>query len=76
MNETISQINNIIVPGSYQTMPDTLAERTISEDRRFNARTSSKYTVENKKIVFERYDRHGKLISRVPWSAHPIDEKA
>ena len=76
MNGTISQINNIIVPGSYQMMPDTSVVRTISEDRRFNARTSSKYTVENNKIVFERYDRHGKLISRVPWSAHPINEKA
>jgi hypothetical protein len=45
MNGTISQINNIIMLCSYKTIPDTPAERTISEDRRFNERTSSKYTV-------------------------------
>jgi hypothetical protein len=75
MNGTTSQINNIIMPGSYQTIPDTQAQRPVSDTKRYNVRTSSKYIVENNKIVFERYDRHGKLISRVPWSAHPINEK-
>jgi hypothetical protein len=76
MNGKISQINNIIMPGSYQTIPDTPAQRPVSDTKRHNVRTSSQYIVENNKIVFERYDRHGKLISRVPWSAHPINEKA
>jgi hypothetical protein len=76
MNGTISQINTIIMPGSYQTIPDTPAQRPFSDTKRYNVGTSSKYIVENHKIVFERYDRHGKLISRVPWSADPINEKA
>ena len=76
MNVPIEQINNISNPGSYQTPPTIHAERSGSDVKRDIPKTSSRYSVENKKIVFERYDRHGKLISRVPWSAYTLSEKA
>jgi len=52
------------------------AERNDSNVKRDIVKTSSKYILENNKIVFERYDRNGKLISRVPWTAHRVSAKA
>jgi hypothetical protein len=72
----IEQINNISSPGSYQTPPTTHAERSGSDVKRDMPKTSSKYIVENNKIVFERYDRYGKLVTKVPWSAYTLSEKA
>jgi hypothetical protein len=62
--------------GSYQTIPGSSAERPGSNAKRDIAKNSAKYIVENNKIVFERYDRYGKLISKVPWAARSIREKA
>jgi hypothetical protein len=63
-------------PGSYTPTPSIPAERSGSDDRRDVSKTSSKYVLEGNKIVFERYDRNGKLISRVPWTAYRVTEKA
>jgi hypothetical protein len=76
MNGPIDQINNIISPGSNQKIMVGPAERPGLNAKGNNAKTSSKYIVENNKIIFERYDRYGKLISRVPWAARSISEKA
>ncbi len=76
MSGPIDQINNIIISGSNQKIPGTPAERPGSDVKRNIVKTSSKYIVEDNKIVFERYDRYGKLISRIPWAAHSINEKA
>jgi hypothetical protein len=64
------------IPSSYTPTPSIPAERSGSDDRWDISKTSSKYILENNKIVFERYDRNGKLISRVPWTVHSINEKA
>jgi hypothetical protein len=76
MNGQIDQINSFTGPGWHQKLPGTLAERPGSEVKNDIAKTSSKYILENNKIVFERYDRQGKLISRVPWTVKPISAKA
>jgi hypothetical protein len=77
MNGPIDQINNIISPGSYLKITGGApAERAGPKAKGNIAKTSAKYIVENNKIVFERYDRYGKLISRVPWAARSISEKA
>jgi hypothetical protein len=76
MIELINHIGNIASPVSYQTLPDTHAERTGSDVKRNISKSSSKYILENNKIVFERYDCNGKLISRVPWTANRISAKA
>jgi hypothetical protein len=76
MSGSIDPINNIIIPGSNQKIPGRLSERPGSDAKRNIVKTSSKYIVADNKIVFERYDRYGKLISRIPWAAHSINEKA
>lgn len=36
---------------------------------------SSKYVVEDKQLVFEKYDSKGDLVLRIPPSQKPIDER-
>jgi hypothetical protein len=76
MIKLINHIGNIASPGSYQTPAKMPAERNGSSVKRDIAKTSSKYVLENNKIVFERYDHNGKLISRVPWTANSVSAKA
>ena len=76
MIEPINHTGIISIPNSYPPPQNIPAERSGSDDRWDISKTSSKYILENNKIVFERYDRNGKLISRVPWTVHSINEKA
>ena len=76
MIEPIEHTGNTPSPCSYTPTPSIPAERSGSDERRDISKTSSKYVLEGNKIVFERYDRNGKLISRVPWTAHKVREKA
>jgi len=63
-------------PGSYTQTPSMPVERNDSNVKRDIAKTSSKYILDGNKIVFERYDRNGKLISRVPWTCNRVSAKA
>ena len=76
MSGPIDQINNIISPGTYQKITVGQAESLGPKTKKNIPKTSSKYIVENNKIVFERYDRYGKLLFRVPWAARSISKKA
>ena len=76
MIEPINHTGMIANPGSYPMTQNIPAERSGYDDRRDISKTSSKYIPEGNKIVFERYDRNGKLISRVPWTAHRVTTKA
>jgi hypothetical protein len=76
MNELINHIGNIASPGSYKPLTNIPVERNDSNVKRDISQTSSKYILEKNKIVFERYDRNGKLISRVPWTANRVSAKA
>ena len=76
MSGPIDQINNIISPGSCQKITGGSAERPGPKTKGNIPKTSSKYIVEKNKVVFERYDRYGKLIFRVPWAARSISKKA
>jgi hypothetical protein len=75
MGVPIDQVNNIISPGSYKKIPGGSAERPGPKTKGNIPKTSSKYIVEKNKVVFERYDRYGKLIFKVPWAARLISEK-
>jgi hypothetical protein len=75
MFKPINHTGMISNPGSYtpiQIIPD---ERSGIDGRNVS-QTSSKYILDGNKIVFERYDRNGKLISRVPWTVHRVSAKA
>jgi len=76
MIELINHTGNIASTGSYKTHSSIPAERSGFDDRMDMSQTSSKYILEKNKIVFERYDRSGKLISRVPWAANSVTAKA
>ena len=76
MNEPINHTGIIASPGSYKPPTSIPVERNDSNVKRDIAKTSSKYILEKNKIVFERYDRNGKLISRVPWTANRVSAKA
>jgi len=76
MNELINHIGNIASPGSYKPVQSITTDRSGLGGQRDIAKTLSKYILENNKIVFERYDRNGKLISRVPWTANKVSAKA
>jgi len=76
MIEYTNHIGMIAIPSIYPPLQSIPAERPGSDDRRDVSKTSSKYILDGNKIVFERYDHKGKLISRVPWTAHSISEKA
>ena len=76
MNELINHTGNIASLSGYKTPTGISFERSDSNVKRDIVETSSKYIVEKNKIVFERYDRNGKLISRVPWTANRVSAKA
>ena len=75
MIEPINHTGIISIPSSYTTVQSNPVEHNDSNVKRDIAKSSSKYILENNKIVFERYDQNGKLISRVPWSAHKVSAK-
>jgi hypothetical protein len=72
----IDHINDNSSSGSCQTSPATHAERSGSDLKRDKSIAKSKYVIENNKIIYEQYDRYGRLISRVPWAANQISAKA
>jgi hypothetical protein len=76
MIEPIDHTGIIASPSSYPPLTSIPAERSGFDDRKDMSQTSSKYILEKNKIVFERYDRNGKLISRVPWTSNKVIAKA
>jgi len=62
MNELINHIGNITSAGSSKPPPSVHIERSGFDDRRDISKITSKYILYDNKIVFERYDRNGKLI--------------
>ncbi len=76
MNDLTNHIGNIASPGNYKPPTRMPFERNDSNVKKDIAKTSSKYILEKIKIVFERYDRNGKLISRVPWTANRVSANA
>ena len=76
MIEPTNHTGILPIPSSYTPTPSMPAERSGFDDRKVMSQTSSKYILDDNKIVFERYDRNGKLISRVPWTANRVSAKA
>jgi hypothetical protein len=76
MSEQIDQISPILSSGNYQLFQNRLYVHSDSGEGKGAKQSSSKYIVSNNSVVYERYDRYGKVIYKVPWSAHLIDEKS
>ena len=75
MNEPINQIVGVLNNTSHQMFQNRVSQGTLVDSQVNDQKTSHKYIIENNLIVYEKYDCHGKLISKVPWSPKPIDEK-
>jgi len=76
MNDPINQIVGILNTTSQQMVQDRLAVSSLIDPQVDNKKTSHRYTIENKLIVYEKYDHYGRLISKVPWSPPFFNEKA
>ena len=80
MSESEFQIGTELRPNRYPTVQNIMNGCSYSkpqidgsiQDKSF----SSKYLVEDNRIVYEKYDRHGKLISKIPWIKRPLDSFA
>jgi hypothetical protein len=75
MNEPIYQIVGILNTTLHQMYQNRVPVSSLTDPQVDNKKISHKYIIENNLIVYEKYDGYGKLISRVPWSPKPIDEK-
>ena len=76
MNEPIFKFDNTLSTARHLISQKRLAVGSLTDPQIDNNKITHRYIIKNKSIVYEKYDHHGKLISRVPWSAQPIDEKA
>jgi hypothetical protein len=75
MSEPINQIRHIVGSVNYQTFQNSLRTHSGFGEGKGTKQTSSKFIVEDNTIVYEKYDHHGKLISKVPWSQKTLVKK-
>jgi hypothetical protein len=76
MNEPIGQIFGNSDISQHQFFNNSVSVRSLTEPEADNKKVSHKYVIKNNLIVYEKYDRHGKLVASVPWSYRPIDKQA
>jgi hypothetical protein len=75
MNMPMNEISHVLSCGNCWLDQNGLHKRSGCGEQNGTKQTASKYIVDNNSVVYEQYDRYGKLILRVPWSAHLIDVK-
>ena len=76
MIEIINHTGNITFPGNCKPDQGISLKRSGVNKKRNISQTLSKYNLEDKMIVFERYDYSGKLITRVPLNGPMLRVKA
>ena len=76
MNEPVYQILGISSANFHQMFQSRVLVSSLTDPQVDNKKTSHEYLIENNFIIYEKYDRHGKLIFKVPWSFKSIDEEA
>ena len=75
MNVHINHIVGILNTTLHQMYQNRVPLGSLNDLQEENKESSHKFIIENNLIVYEKYDRYGKLISRVPWLPKTIDEK-
>lgn len=80
MNGSEIQIDTLSSCSSYPVQQSMVSGHFSSnlqlQEKPSEKKATSKYVVEDNRIVYEKYDRHGKLIIKVPWNNEPIDVNA
>jgi hypothetical protein len=76
MNDSEFKIGIASNPKRYPIIQNRVTGRSSADPQtyeNFHDKTpSSKYVVEDNRIVFEKYDQHGKLICKIPWFRKPV----
>lgn len=75
MTEHINHIVGILNTTLQQMYQYRVSVGSFNDPQEGDKKTSHKFIIKNNLIVYEKYDLYGKLISRVPLSPKPIDEK-
>jgi hypothetical protein len=76
MDEPIHQISGNLNIAIQQIFKNRLPVCSLTLQHLDFNEGAHKYILENNLIVYEKYDRHGRLVSRVPWSNKTTDEIA
>lgn len=74
MNVHINHIVGILNTTLHRMYQNRVPVASLNDLQEENRETSHKFIIENNLIVYEKYDRYGKLTSKVPWSPKSIDE--
>ena len=77
MNGSEILIGKLLSHSSYPITQSKVAEHSSSDlqiqNKSAEKGSTSQYIVEDNRIVYEKYDQHGRLIYKVPWSNKPLD---
>ena len=77
MNDSEFQIGIESIPKLHPMIQNKVTGRSsanlLTDESIHDKSSSSKYVIEDNRIVYEKYDRHGKLILKIPSIRKPID---
>lgn len=59
-----------------ETRPVEKTETGNQAEGRLNEKEDSKFLVDDKHLIFEKYDKNGDLVLRIPPSYKPVDQRA
>jgi hypothetical protein len=75
MDDPINQIGNVLNTSRNQMSQNRPVPKSQANLKVDNNECSSKYMIENNRVVYEKYDEYGKLIFKVPWPCESVDKK-
>ncbi len=77
MNDSEFQNGIVLSPKRYPMLPNRVTGRSSAKpqinENIHDKSSSSKYVVEENRIVYEKYDRHSKLICKILWIRKPVN---
>jgi hypothetical protein len=77
MRDSEFKISVESIPKLYPMIQNKMTERfSANPQKHINIQdksSSSKYVIEDNRILYEKYDRHGKLILKIPFIRKPVD---
>ena len=75
MDDPIFQVNNTLNTSPNQTSQSVPSSESNADLDLGKKESSSKYLIENNKVVYKKYDEHGKIILELPLSARAFHRK-
>jgi hypothetical protein len=75
MEDPINQIGNVLNTSRNQMSQNRPVPKSQADLKADNNESSSKYIIENNRVVFEKYDEYGKLIIKVPLPCKSVNKK-